>query len=139
MSNFDNSSPAWPAASSQLARKNVPDPIDTDRVRHMLQAIERLNDVLSKVSLDHLLEDELPQSSAFRHFGILGTAAGATSPAFQLAHPTVAWKRWKRYGRLLIRQYDRVNYKLLHQKWQRELPSLREQLRAIQLLTEEAA
>ena len=43
-----------------LSRNDVPEPTDIDRVRHMLRAIDRLGEVLSRFSLAELLEQELP-------------------------------------------------------------------------------
>ena len=117
----------------ETAMAAFPDPTDKVRIGHMLQAIIRLEQVFNRFSLDELITQELPQSSTCRYFCILGAAAGV-STEFRLAHPQVNWQRWKNFGRYLVREYYRVNYQLLWQRWQQEVPALRQQLYLLRAL-----
>ena len=114
-----------------LTDPNVPVPTEPDRVRHMLEAIDRLEETTSRFSAADFLVEELPQSAACRAFGILGTAAGAVSTDLQRTCPAVAWKRWEQYGADLLINYDEVNYKLLWHKIISDLPGLRKELEKI--------
>jgi len=110
---------------SEWVRADVSEPTDADRIRHMQVALRRLNQVVAPASLADLLASEDKQAAACRSFSVLGTAARAVSAKMKRANPQIAWRRWSFYGNLLLRRYDRVNYPLMWQKYQSEVPALR--------------
>ena len=114
-----------------LTDPNVPVPTELDRVRHMLEAIDRLEEITSRFSAADFLVEELPQNAACRAFGILGTAAGVVSTDLQQTYPAVAWKRWEQYGADLLTNYDEANYKLLWNTATSDLHGLHEELEKI--------
>ena len=114
-----------------LTDPNVPVPTELDRVRHMLEAIDRLEEITSRFSMADFFVEELPQNAACRAFGILGTAAGAVSTDLQRMYPAVAWKRWEQYGADLLTNYDEANYKLLWNTAISDLPGLHKELEKI--------
>jgi uncharacterized protein with HEPN domain len=114
-----------------LTDPSIPVPSELDRVRHMLEAIDRLEEMTSRFSTADFLVEELPQDAVCRAFGILGTAAGAVSAGLQRTYPAVAWKRWEQYGADLLTNYDEIDYCFLRHTATSDLPELRQELKKI--------
>ncbi len=126
---MNNSLHPWPDAAA--LRRPLPDPTDPERVRHMVEAIDRLHELSTRFTDNELRTQKLPQSVACRCLSIVGEAAAGLSPTFRQAHSAVAWQRWHDYGRHLVRAYYRINYKTLWQRWHPASQLLRQQLAAI--------
>lgn len=125
-----NAPPAHPNRYS-LTDPSIPVSTAPDRIRHMLEAIGRLEELTSRFSTAEFLVEELPQSAACRAFGILGIAAEAVPAAMRRKYPTVAWNQWAQYGAELPTNYDEVDCTRLWLTATRALPGLREEMQKL--------
>ena len=66
-----------------------------------------------------------------RAFEIMGEASKRTTPAFRAAHPEVPWSMMARTRDKLIHDYPGVDPAVVWRAIERELPKLRETIRAL--------
>jgi len=128
-----------PHQSWAIVRCDVPAPPNIARTQHMVQAIDCLAEIMSDYILAELLTEEVLQNAKCRSFGIMAEAAAGTSLTFRRTHSAVNWNRWKRYGRRLLRECYRVNYKRLWEHWQPKTLPLRRQLLTVLAQSKPAA
>jgi len=97
---------------------------DEVRLRHMLDhAREAIAFAAGKTRVD-LQHDRLLQLGLVRLIEIIGEAAARVSKVAQAAHPAVPWPQIVATRNRLIHGYDFVDYDILWQTLQDDLPGL---------------
>jgi len=94
----------------------------------MLEAADK---IISYVQGDHLsdfLGDEKTKDAVIRNFEIIGEAAARLDTDFKDSHKEVPWSQLKGYRNRLIHEYFGVDYEIVFEIIQNDLPTLSKQL-----------
>jgi uncharacterized protein with HEPN domain len=104
---------------------------DVVRLKHILKAIELLEDFTSDVNIKDFEEDDLIQSGVVRQLEIIGEASANLSDDLKFSHTHIPWRDFQKFRNTLIHEYFRID---IYQAWQTakfELPQLKEEIRKI--------
>jgi uncharacterized protein with HEPN domain len=104
---------------------------DTIYLRHILDAIQRIEEYLAGVSYDRFLQSSLLQDGVVRQLEIIGEAATKVSIDFRDAHPGLAWGSMIGMRNRLIHAYFKVDLSIVWDTVQNDLPSLKQQVERI--------
>ena len=101
-----------------------------DRVylRHILDAIHRIQEYLTRVSYDQFSQNYLLQDGVVRQLEIIGEAARNLSPSFESAHPELPWTKMIGIWNRLIHAYFEINVRIVWDTVQDDLPPLEAQV-----------
>jgi len=72
---------------------------------HMLSAMDRLSELLTKTDRDTFDRDWVVQDAIIRELEVLGEAGGRVSPEFAAAHPEIPWREITGIRHKLIHDY----------------------------------
>lgn len=94
----------------------------------MLIAARRIQTYIEGVDRATFEQDSMLQDAVLRRLEIMGEAARRVSQAFKDAHPDIPWRDLIGTRNILIHQYDRVNFDIIWDTVQNDLPALIDQL-----------
>ena len=72
---------------------------------HMLDALDRLAELVARTDRDSFDRDWVIQDAVIRELEVLGEAAGRVSPEFVTAHPEIPWREITGIRHKLIHDY----------------------------------
>lgn len=98
---------------------------DTVYLRHMLDAIERIESYIKGCSYEDFLHNLLLQDGVIRQLEILGEAAGNVSNAFQQANYLIPWGQMIGIRNRLIHAYFNVDITVIWDTVQNDLTPLK--------------
>ena len=101
---------------------------DTVYLRHILDAIQRIQEYTTGVSYDHFLGNPLLQDGVVRQLEIIGEAATRFSIEFRDAHPGIAWTKMVGMRNRLIHAYFEVSLSIIWDTVHTDLPGLKNQI-----------
>jgi len=104
---------------------------DTVYVRHILDAITRVQDYLSGVSFEQFSQNPLLQDGVVRQLEIIGEAASNIADTFKDAHTDLPWSQMIGIRNRLIHAYFQVNLSIVWDTAQVDLPPLKQQVEDI--------
>ncbi len=104
---------------------------DETRLRHMLDHAREAVEMSRGHTRADLDRDRPLNLSLVRLLEIVGEAATRVSEPYQLAHPDIPWRNIADTRNRLIHGYDDVNFNLLWDTIQLDLPPLIDQLEQI--------
>lgn len=104
---------------------------DAARLRHMIDYAREAVQMCEGCGREDLDRDRMLNLSLVRLVEIVGEAAGRVSEAWQLAHPEVPWRKIAGTRNRLVHGYDDVNFDILWNTIQDDLPPLIDQLQTI--------
>lgn len=104
---------------------------DTVYLRHILDAIERIQQYLAGVSYDQFLQNTLLQDGVVRQLEILGEAARNISDALQSTHPEIPWGKMIGIRNRLIHAYFEVDLLTVWDTIRSDLPPLKRQIEQV--------
>jgi uncharacterized protein with HEPN domain len=100
---------------------------DKTRVIHILEAITEIEKYLAGVSYDDFLSNSEKRFATIKQIEIIGEACVNLTPAFKDAHSEIAWKPIKGFRNISIHEYFSVNFHLVWEIAQNDLPVLKQQ------------
>lgn len=98
---------------------------------HILDEINFVLKATANKTLDEFAEDEVLRRACTRSFEIIGEAVKKLSQKFRSAHPTIEWQKIAGMRDRLIHNYFDVDYQVLWDAAQNNLPVLRGQIESI--------
>lgn len=105
-------------------------PRDAVFLSHMLGAVDRLSDLLSRTDRDMFDRDWVVQDAVIRELEVLGEAAGRVSPEFAASHPEIPWREITGIRHKLIHGYFAVDLAIVWSTATVNVPEVEPLLRA---------
>jgi uncharacterized protein with HEPN domain len=106
----------------------------SDYLKHILQAIERIERYTAEMSEHNFLASELTQDAVIRNFEIIGEASrniDRNCPDFTLGHPDLPLLNAYEMRNALAHGYFRVDLEIVWKTIQNDLPALQRKINAI--------
>lgn len=97
-------------------------------IEKMLFHIRRLERAFDGKSYEDLLENELLQDSAVTNISQIGESVVLLDEEFREKYSEIQWKKLKVTRNMYIHNYDGINYRLMWQVLNKDLPKLKQQL-----------
>lgn len=104
---------------------------DAERIRHMIQRIDWIHDMVGEMSREAFAEDLKTQLAVQASFAQLGEASMRVSEVVRGTHPEVEWKAIRHFRNFMIHVYDQVDPNKLFDTIAEDLAPLREKLTSI--------
>ena len=104
---------------------------DKIRVAHILDAIAEAEKYLRGVSFDGFMANSEKRFATIKQIEIIGEACGQITPAFKEANPEIEWGPIKGFRNISIHEYFGVNFHIVWEIAQNDLPVLKEQFSKI--------
>ena len=93
-------------------------------LKHIREAIEKINSYLEGVKLEDFLESDLVLDAVVRELEIIGEAAKNVSAGFKKKNPSVPWSEMMSMRNRLIHEYFGVNKEIVWDTCQTDLKEL---------------
>lgn len=100
-------------------------PIDLDRLRHIIDAIEKIERYLKDTSLEKFIRDEVKVDAVVRNLEIVGEAAASLTREIKSQYPDVEWRFATAARNRLIHGYFDVDPEIVWDTTQNNLPKLK--------------
>ncbi len=94
-------------------------------VRHILDAIEKIESYLKGVSFDKFSSDSLIFDAVSRELEIIGEASNRIDKAFQRQYPDIPWRKVISFRNIIIHEYFNLKKNTVWQTCQNNLPELK--------------
>lgn len=101
------------------------------RIRHMLDAAEKVVEFTQSITRDGLDADEMRQLVLIRLITIIGEASKQTTAEFREQYDEIEWKSIAGMKNRLIHGYDTINLDILWKACVEDVPRLITQLEAV--------
>lgn len=102
----------------------------TDEVyrRHLLDALAQIAEYTHGLDEEAFRTDSMRRDAVVRQLMIVGEAAGRLSAAFRASHADLPWQDIRGMRNRLVHDYINVNWNLVWDTVQHDLPNLRARL-----------
>jgi uncharacterized protein with HEPN domain len=104
---------------------------DKQRILHILDALQNIEDFLENFDFEVFNKSKLHRAATERQIEIIGEATAAISDTLKEKYPTIEWQPIKRFRNVIIHEYFGVSVQILWGVVQKELPKLKIQLQQI--------
>jgi uncharacterized protein with HEPN domain len=104
---------------------------NANRLRHILDAIEKIEKYLQSYDEQSFQADEKTQDAVVRQMEIIGEAATNLTRNLRSKHPQVVWQIATAMRNRLIHGYFDVDAKIVWDMTQNDLPNLKKQIEEI--------
>ena len=101
---------------------------DIDRLRHIEECIEHINDYLNGKSFEDMKADMMCYHAVVYNIMIIGEAANLLTKDFRDRHSAVPWRDIDDMRNALVHGYITTNPQLVWETYTNDLPLLREQI-----------
>ncbi|MBR5653624.1 MAG: DUF86 domain-containing protein [Prevotella sp.] len=103
---------------------------DKDRLEHILEAIDNVNSYTEGISKEMLASDKLRLHACVYNVQIIGEAVYKLTQDFKDNHPETPWRMIEKMRHILVHDYYQINFNILWQVIEDDLPNLKEQISA---------
>lgn len=104
---------------------------DFRRICHMLECIDKLNVLMTDVSIEDFNENFVIHIGAERLLEILGEAAARMNVNFKAKYTRVPWEEMRALRNIISHEYFDVDYNALWDVIQNDIPELKQALMEI--------
>lgn len=104
---------------------------DKERILHILDAIKNIEDFTKDLSYVEYINDFKLRLAIVKLFEIIGEAVSAISIKTQDSYPDVEWVIVKSVRNVLVHEYFGIDYKVIWNSIQDNLPTLKKHLHDI--------
>lgn len=104
---------------------------DELRIRHILDAIKEIESYLHNVSQEEFLANSEKRFATIKQIEIIGEACTRISSPIKEKHPEVEWKNIIGFRNISIHEYFGVNFQIVWQITQNDLPVLKQEFSKI--------
>ena len=101
---------------------------DSVYLRHILEAIEKIERYTADVSYELFEENDMMVDAVIRELEIIGQSARNVSPKFKEQHALIPWNKAVGMRNFLIHEYFGVNRKIIWETCKTDLINLKNQL-----------
>ena len=101
------------------------------RLRHILEAIERIEEYTHGMECDNFRGDQKTIDAVVRNFLIIGEAARLVTEHVQETYPDIPWQVMSDMRNVLVHEYDRVKVEVIWDTIRTDLPALVPLLRKV--------
>jgi uncharacterized protein with HEPN domain len=109
---------------------------DSVYLRHVLDAIDRIEEYTRDITYRDFLNNHLRQDAAIRQIEVIGEAVKKLSSDLKKGHPEIPWKDVAGMRDKLIHDYFGVDLDAVWDTVEKDLPRLKDKIRAIVETTE---
>ena len=104
---------------------------DTVYLRHILDAIELIEEYTKEMSENEFLSNSMAHDAVVRQIEIIGEAARNISDNFRVLHPNLPWGKMVGIRNKIIHEYFNVNFAIVWDTVQEDLPVLQETIKSV--------
>ena len=104
---------------------------DTVYLRHILDAIESIEDYTRGMSENEFLSNSMAHDAVVRQIEIIGEAARNVSYEFQTKHSNLPWGKMTGIRNKIIHEYFNINYAIVWDTVNDDLPILKKSIKKI--------
>ena len=101
---------------------------DPERLRHILQAIERIEQFTQGMTAESLDEDIMRKHATAYNIQIIGEAVYKLSKEFKAQHPDTPWAAIEKMRHILVHDYFQVNMRIMWMVITEDLKPLKAQM-----------
>lgn len=101
---------------------------DKERLRHILEAIDRVVRYTKGKSQEDLLNDDMIYYAVVKNIEIMGEAANMLTDSFVSTHPQTPWKMVKGMRNYIVHEYFQIDDTVVWDVVKNDLPKLRTQV-----------
>lgn len=104
---------------------------DTVYLHHILDAIDLIEEYTSELSENEFLSNSMARDAVIRQIEIIGEAARNISDDYRNSYPKVPWGKMIGIRNKIIHEYFNVNFAIVWDTVQDDLPELRKTITSI--------
>jgi len=104
---------------------------DTVYLRHILDAIESIEDYTRGMSENEFLSNSMAHDAVVRQIEIIGEAARNISSEFQTKHSKLPWGKMTGIRNKIIHEYFNINYAIVWDTVNDDLPLLKKSIKKL--------
>ena len=100
-------------------------------VHDMIESALKIQKYTQDLEFSQFIEDDKTIDAVVRNFEIIGEASSRVEPDFKFQYSHIPWKKVKGYRNKLIHEYFGIDYQIVWEIVQDDLPALIESLNQI--------
>jgi uncharacterized protein with HEPN domain len=104
---------------------------DKVRLQHILDAINEIEEFTDSIDLTTFQTNRLVRNATIRSFEIIGEAVNSLSMDIKESEMIFPWQGWKDFRNVLIHQYFGVDYEMVYNTIQNDLPELKSKVKSL--------
>lgn len=94
------------------------------RLKHILEAISRVDSYVMGHSYETFLRDEKTVDAVILKLAVIGEASRHIPTEIQAKHPEIPWRKMQGLRNVIVHEYDRVNLEVIWNVVHQDLPPL---------------
>ncbi len=100
----------------------MPKRVDKLLVEDIVNAIEEINQFIQGYTFESFIADAKTKAAVIRNLEIIGESASVISPETTSLYPLIEWKQMKQLRNKLIHEYFGIDYLIVWELLQDEIP-----------------